>query len=98
MLSLFGFGKKCRSAKKVTIKKPPARLLKICKKYHIKTTKKVGDKRVYKSVKLLAKQCLHKALLAKKRKAKVKHTRRVRVVKSSVNSHKKEHRRRSTRS
>ena len=71
MLSLFGFGKRRRkttrkTSKKTGHKKPPARLLKICKKYHIKTTRKVGGKRVYKPVKVLAKACLKKAMAAKK--------------------------------
>ena len=79
MLSLFDFGKKRRrSVKKVSRKgsrkvrkgsrKPPARLLKICKKYHIKTTRKVGGKRVYKPSKVLAKMCLKKAMLKAKKK------------------------------
>lgn len=82
MLSLFDFGKKRRrSVKKVSHKgrkgsrkvrkgsrKPPARLLKICKKYHIKTTRKVGGKRVYKPSKVLAKMCLKKAMLKAKKK------------------------------
>ena len=50
-------------------RKPPARLLKICKKYRVKTTRKVGGKRVYKPAKMLAKMCLKKAM-AKKRKSR----------------------------
>jgi len=42
--------------KKRTLKKPPARLLKMCKRYRIKVTRKVGRKRVYKTVAVLKKQ------------------------------------------
>ena len=76
MLSLFDFGKKrrrtvrrkstkTRKASKGS-RKPPARLLKICKKYHVKTTRKVGGKRVYKPTKMLAKMCLKKSMKARK--------------------------------
>lgn len=73
MLSLFGFGKRRRktsrkTSKKSGHKKPPSRLLKICKKYKVKTMKKVGGKKVYKPVKVLAKACLKKALAAAKKK------------------------------
>ena len=70
----FGFGKKLRSVKKSSkaTRKPPARLLKICKKYHIKATKKVGSKRMYKSVKVLKKLCLKKAM-AHRKKLMIKH-------------------------
>jgi len=62
MLNLFGFGKKRRSSRKtMKNRKPPARLLKCCKKYGVKTTKKVGSKRVYKKVGVLKKACLKKA-------------------------------------
>jgi len=77
MLSLFDFGKKLRRTvrRKSTksrkgSRKPPARLLKICKKYHIKTTRKVGGKRVYKPSKMLAKLCLKKAMLKKARRSR----------------------------
>jgi len=69
MLSLLDFGKKRRRVShrgKKSVRKPPARLLRICKKYHVKTTKKVGRKRVYKPVKELAKQCLRKAKMMKR--------------------------------
>jgi len=86
MFSLFGFGKKRRTRKstrkstrrksrKSGSRKPPARLLKICKKYRVKATRKVGGKRVYKSARLLAKACLKKAM-KKARKAR-KGTRKV---------------------
>ena len=74
MFSFFGFGKKRRSSRKKMSKrvaKPPARLLKICKKYHIKTTKKVGGKRVYKPAKVLAKMCLKKRKMMMKKHKKV---------------------------
>jgi len=90
MLSLFGFGKRRRKTarkSKKTHKKPPARLLKICKKYHIKTTKKVGGKRVYKPTKVLARMCLKKAM--KKEKAKSK----ARKMKKPVRKTRRVHRR-----
>jgi hypothetical protein len=82
MYSLFGFGKKRRSRRKVSRKgsrkgsrkmsaKPPSRLLKICKKYHVKATMKRGSKRVYKSIAVLKKACIKKvkaAMKAAKRK------------------------------
>jgi hypothetical protein len=72
MLSFVGFGKKRRSvrrrkSKKHVSHKPPARLLKICKKYRVKATKKVGKHRVYKSIAVLKKACLKKALALKKK-------------------------------
>jgi hypothetical protein len=72
-MGLFGlsFGKKRRKstkrAKKVSSRKPPSKLLRICKKYRVKATKKVGGKRVYKSVASLKKMCLRKARALKKR-------------------------------
>jgi hypothetical protein len=54
------FGRKKRKSVKKTVKKPPARLIKMCKKYRIKCTKKVGKKRVYKSVTVLKKQLKRK--------------------------------------
>ncbi len=89
MLSLFGFGKRRRktsrkTSKKSAHKKPPARLLKICKKYRVKATRKVGGKRVYKPVKVLAKACLKKALAAAKKKKSSRSTTRRRVRRSSM--------------
>jgi hypothetical protein len=74
MLSLFGFSKKRRSAKrsKKVAKKPPAKLLKICKKLKIKATVKRGGKRVYKSKSALKKMCLKKLRALKKRMLKQK--------------------------
>lgn len=40
--------------------KPPAALLKKCRKYKIKITKKVGNKRVYKKISVLKKQLARK--------------------------------------
>ena len=80
----FGFGKKRssrrksvkrsakRSSKKVSSKKPPALLLKYCKKLRIKSTTKRGSKRVYKSVKVLKKLCLKKLRALKKKLLKKK--------------------------
>jgi len=73
---LFSFGKKRRTVKKVkSMKRPPARLLKMCKKYKIKCTRKVGRKRVYKSVTVLKRQ-----LRKKMKHRKVRKVRKVRRV------------------
>ena len=64
-VSLFGKRRK-RSVKHRRSIKPPARLLKICKKYKVKATKKVGKHRVYKSVSVLKNLCLKKAMASRK--------------------------------
>ena len=49
---MFSFGKK-----RVKVhRKPPARLIKLCKKYRIKTTRKVGKRKLYKSITVLKRQ------------------------------------------
>jgi hypothetical protein len=70
----FSFGKKRRrSTKRSKVnQKPPARLLRICKKYKVKATVKCGGRRVYKSVKILKKLCLKKAYALKKKLMKMK--------------------------
>ena len=74
MLSLFGFGKKRRSASKKSSKKgkksvkPPAKLLKMCKKLRVKVALKRGGKRVYKKATVLAKQCKRKLRMIEKAK------------------------------
>lgn len=84
MLSLFGFGKKRRSAPKKSSKKvkksvkPPAKLLKMCKKLRVKVSLKRGGKRVYKKVKVLAKQCKRKLRMIEKAKKSRKGARKVR--------------------
>jgi len=74
MLSLFGFGKKRRSTSKKSVKnvKPPSKLLKMCKKLKVKVSLKRGSKRVYKKVKVLAKQCKRKLRLIEKAKKAAK--------------------------
>jgi len=57
MLS-FLFGKKkkkVRSVKRKGSRKPPANLIKACRKYKIKCTKKVGGRRVYKKISVIRK-------------------------------------------
>jgi hypothetical protein len=49
-------------------KKPPARLMKMCRKHKIKCTKKVGKHRVYKSVAVLKKQLRKRMKSRKSRK------------------------------
>jgi hypothetical protein len=102
-MGLFDFGKKRRHRSKRTVKrskkhgsrKPPARLLRICKKYRVKATKKVGKHRVYKSIAMLKKLCLRKARALKKKLMKMhkkskKHSKR--------SGHRKSHRRTHRRS
>jgi len=76
----FSFGKKKRKSpkkvkkgvKKVVNRKPPTRLIKACKKFHIKVTKKVGKHRVYKKVSLLKKLLKNKLKRTKKTVKRVK--------------------------
>jgi hypothetical protein len=75
MLSLFGFGKKARRST-TKASKPPSRLLKICKKYRVKTTAKRGGKRVYRPTAMLKKLCLRKARALKKKLMKGRSTTR----------------------
>jgi hypothetical protein len=60
--SIFSFGKKKKRSKKVSTK-PSSTLIKKCIRLKIKVTRKIGNRRVYKSNKLL------KKLLAKKTKS-----------------------------
>jgi len=99
MLSLLGFGKRRRrstksrkSAKKGGRgRKPPAALLRMCKKYKVKSTVKRGTKRVYKKARLLKKLCMRKKkMMLKKKKSskrtksrKVRRTKRTRRVRRS---------------
>ncbi len=93
MLSVLSFGKKRRTRRKVSRKgskksksaKPPARLMRICRKYKIKATKKVGSRRVYKSIAVLKKACIKKVKAAMKADKKMAMRRR----KSSFGSRKK---------
>jgi hypothetical protein len=76
----FSFGKKKRKSpkkvkkgvKKVVNRKPPALLIKACKKLHIKVTKKVGKHRVYKKVSVLKKLLKRKLKRTKKTVKRVK--------------------------
>lgn len=72
MLDLFGFGKRHRRPSRVSkkhVKKPPAALLRMCRKLKIKTTIKKGSRRVYKSVSVLKKLLRHKKkMLLRKKK------------------------------
>ena len=70
---LFSFGKKKRRVSRSKLmKKPPARLLSICKRYKVKSTKKSGRRRVYKSIAVLKKECLKKAMAVLKKLKKAK--------------------------
>ena len=69
------FGKKKRKSVKRSVRKPPAALLRKCRKYRVKTTIKRGRKRVYKKVSVLKKELSKKMKKAKKAK-KTKRSRR----------------------
>jgi hypothetical protein len=68
-------------------RKPPARLIKLAKKYHVKISIKVGKKRVYKSLKVLLRQI----------KRKMKHQRPKKVRKSRNTRRKSGRKSRNTR-
>jgi len=55
MLSFLFGKKKVRSVKRKGSRKLPARLIKRCRKYRIKCTKKVGGRRVYKKISVIRK-------------------------------------------
>jgi hypothetical protein len=79
MLSFLNFGKKKRKSRsKKGSRKPPAKILKACKRFKIKCTKKVGKRRVYKSVATLKKQLKRKMRKVRRRKSgkKSRRTRR----------------------
>jgi hypothetical protein len=84
----FLFGRKRVTRKKTykMVKKPPARLIKACKKHGIKCTRKIGKRRVYKSTTVL-KRLLRKKMKAKKGKSskrrKTRKTRKTRKVSRS---------------
>ena len=105
-MGLFGlsFGKKRRSTKRHMTKKhskkvakPPAKLLRLCKKYRVKATKKVGSKRVYKKVAVLKKLCLRKARALRKKLMKMmakkakKHSKKTKSSKKKVTRRRKAH-------
>jgi hypothetical protein len=71
--NFFGFGRKrTRKTRKSSRKtaKPDKSLVKLCKKYGVKVTKKSGSKRVYKKTSVLKKQCAKKIRGIIKRKYK----------------------------
>jgi len=72
-IQLFHFGKKKRKSRSKKVRKPPAKLLKMCKRFKIKCTKKVGKRRVYKSASVLKKQLKQKM----RKSRKVRKVRRV---------------------
>jgi hypothetical protein len=79
-MGFFLFGKKRRSTrKKASPKKPPAKILRMCKKLKIKCTVKRGNKRVYRKTSILKKLISRKKALKIRRKTRRK-TRKVRRV------------------
>jgi hypothetical protein len=102
MSFLFNFGKKRRSVKRRSVKrrstkkmvkdrKPSAKVLKLAKKYHVKATRKVGGRRVYKKEKLLKKEILKKVMALKKKLMRMKklHMKSKKMHKKSKKMHKK---------
>jgi hypothetical protein len=95
MLSLFGFGKKHKTYRKVTkarkhvikARKPPTKVLKMCKKLKVKATLKRGSKRVYKSTRILVKQCMKKLRMMKKHKLSTRRKMSTRRKTSRVGKH-----------
>ena len=69
MVSLF-FGRKRKVPRKN--KKPKASLLRLCKKLRVKTTKKVGGQKVYKSSSVLRRLCAKKAKKSPRRRRRAR--------------------------
>jgi len=89
MFSIFGFGKKRyrrgrskKGGKRGGGKKPPAGLVRMARKYRIKVSKKVGRRRVYKSLSLIRRQ-IKKKMRKMRKSRKVRKSRRVRRVRRS---------------
>ena len=64
----FSFGRK-RKSKKKALKKPPKALIKRCRKYRIRVFRKVGGRKVYKSISVLKRQ-LKKKIKSKRKQRK----------------------------
>ena len=73
MVNLFSFGKKRRTVKRSTTKRPPAALRKLAKKYRVKISLKRGSRRVYKKVNIIKKEIKSKM---KKMRKSIRKTRR----------------------
>ena len=71
----FDFGKKKKKSVR-KVKRPPARLIKMCKKYRIKVTKRVGKKKIYKSVTVLKRLLKNKKKKHSKRSKRSKHSKK----------------------
>ena len=69
-MGFFSFGKKKRTVRKSRGKKPPAAILKKCRKLKIKTMVRRGSKKVYKSVSVLKRLISKKKKLISKKKLK----------------------------
>ena len=63
---LFSFGKKRRTVKRSSNKKPPASLRKLAKKYRVKISLKKGRRRVYKKISVIKKEIKKKMKKMKK--------------------------------
>ena len=91
--NFFGFGRKktrrtVRKTRKSVRKtaKPAKSLIKLCKKYGVKVTKKSGSKRVYKKTAVLKKQCAKKIRSIIKRRKSVRKTTRRRTARFGARS------------
>ena len=82
-MAFFLFGKKRSTRKKTSPKKPPAKILRMCKKLKIKCTVKRGSKRVYRKVSVLKKLISRKMKKACKG-SKTAHRTKSRKVRRSV--------------
>jgi hypothetical protein len=78
MLSFLNFGKKKRKTRSKKGRKPPAKILKMCRRFKIKCTKKVGKRRVYKSASALKKQLKRKMRKSRKSRRKSRKSRKSR--------------------
>lgn len=77
-------------------RKPSKALMRMCRKHGIKCTKKVGKKRVYKSISVLKKQLRRKKSLRKRKHRKVRKARKARKVRRSHRKVRRTRRRRVT--
>jgi len=107
MLSIFGFGKKRRSRRRSTktsrkggrkgSKKPPAKLLRICKKLRVSVMVKRGSKKSYKKVSVLKRSCMKKLrALKKKHMKKSRKVGRKSYRKKRTTRHRKSYRKKRT--
>ena len=76
-------------------RKPSKALMRMCRKHGIKCTKKVGKRRVYKSLSVLKKQLRRKKSLRRRKVRKVRRSRKVRAHRKRTRSTRRVRRRRT---